>query len=160
MKMRMQAVFLVLVVALAAASCSKEPLESTPAPEAKSVPEVEQALLQMVNEYRTEMGQQPLSYSSVAYSYASEHTDYMVATGQLSHYNFSARASQIAAEADAKNVAENVAKDYPDAATVLQGWLGSESHRKTIEGSFTHTAISVKEAPDGKLYFTQLFYLK
>lgn len=159
MKRILQAAILVLVVAFAA-SCSKEAIESVPAPEAENVPAVEQALLQMVNEYRSQQGHQPLSFSPVAYSYANAHTDYMIASGEISHYNFSARAQDITREADAKAVAENVAKDYPDAESALQGWLQSESHRKTIEGTFSHTAISVKKAPDGSLFFTQLFYLK
>lgn len=157
MKNFLQAVLLVVVLS-SVVSCSKESLEEVPVTHAANVPAVEQALLGLVNDYRAQLGYEALAFSAVAYSYANDHTDYMIATGEISHYNFSARATSIAQEANATAVAENVAKDYPDAQSAFQGWINSEAHRKTIEGSFSHTAISVKQAPDGKLYFTQLFY--
>ena len=60
-------------------------------------------------------------------------------------------------EEEAEAVA-GIAKDYPDATTALENWLESPNHRKTIEGEFTHTAVSVKKDSSGKFYFTQLFY--
>ena len=76
----------------------------------------------------------------------------------LSHDNFSSRASKISLETNAKAVAENVAKDYSSATTAFEGWLNSSNHRATIEGDFTHTAVSVKKNSDGDYYFTQLFF--
>lgn len=159
MKMKLQQAVLVLFTVLAI-SCSKEPAEAGPVPVAENVPSVESRLLELVNDHREALGYSALTFSQVAYSFANEHTDYMVASGTISHYNFSARASSIAEAVDAKAVAENVAKDYPSAEKALEGWLASESHRKTMEGDFSHTAISVKKDSKGTLYFTQLFYLK
>jgi uncharacterized protein YkwD len=104
------------------------------------------------------MGYGALSFSTVAYEYANAHTDYMIAKGSLSHDNFDARASNIAAEANASEVTENVAKDYQNAVEAFNNWLESSSHRKAIEGNYTHTAVSVKKDPSGNFYFTQLFY--
>jgi len=159
MKMKMQQALMVLFVSLAL-SCSKEPAETVAIPVAENVPSVESELLDLVNTYRASLGSSPLSFSQVAYDYANEHTDYMVSTGTISHYNFSARASSIAKAVDAQAVAENLAKDYPSAQKALEGWLASDSHRKTMEGEFSHTAISVKRDSNGTLFFTQLFYLK
>ena len=159
MKMKVQQALVVLFVSLAF-SCSKEPADPAVIPVAENVPSVESELLELVNSHRTSLGYSPLSFSQLAYEYANEHTDYMVSTGTISHYNFSARASSIAKAADAQAVAENLAKDYPSAEKALEGWLASDSHRKTMEGEFSHTAISVKKDPNGTLYFTQLFYLK
>jgi len=159
MKMKMQQALMVLFIGLAL-SCSKEPAETEVIPVAENVPSVESELLDLVNTYRASLGSSPLSFSQVAYDYANEHTDYMVSTGTISHYNFSARASSIAKAVDAQAVAENLAKDYPSAQKALEGWLASDSHRKTMEGDFSHTAISVKRSSNGTLYFTQLFYLK
>ena len=159
MKMKLQQALMVLFISLAL-SCSKEPAEADIIPVAENVPTVESELLELVNTHRASMGYTPLSFSQLAYDYANQHTDYMVSTGSISHYNFSARASSIAEAANAKAVAENLAKDYPSAEMALEGWLASDAHRKTMEGDFSHTAISVKKDSNGTLYFTQLFYLK
>lgn len=82
----------------------------------------------------------------------------MIARGTINHDNFSARASKISSIENAELVAENVAKDYANAAEAFQGWLDSSSHKKTMEGEFTHTAVSVKKDAHGKLYFTQIFF--
>jgi uncharacterized protein YkwD len=159
MKMRMQLVFSVLLV-FVAVSCSKDPVNAPEIQQAENIRALEQELLQLVNDHRNSMGASPLAFSEVAYSYANTHTDYMISREVLNHDNFSARASQITETVNAKAVAENVARDYSSAQEALQGWLQSESHRKTMEGDFTHTAVSVKAAPNGSLYFTQLFVLQ
>jgi uncharacterized protein YkwD len=55
-------------------------------------------------------------------------------------------------------VAENVAKDYDTAMEAFEGWYQSSSHKKTMEGEFSHTAVSVKKNAQGDYYYTQLFY--
>ena len=155
----MHTAFLVLLV-FVAASCTKESSIPQDIQQAENVQALEAELLQLVNQHRTSQGLSSLAFSQVAYQHANDHTDYMIATGQLNHDNFSARASQISESVNAKSVAENVAKDYATAADALEGWLQSPSHRDTMEGAFSHTAISVKSAPDGTLYFTQLFFLQ
>ncbi len=155
----MHRAFLVILV-FVAASCSKETTAPPNIQQAENVPALEAELLQLVNQHRSSLGLEALTFSGVAYQHANTHTDYMIATGQLNHDNFSARASQISETVNAKSVAENVAKDYSTAAQALQGWLDSPPHRDTMEGTFSHTAISVKSAPDGTLFFTQLFFLQ
>ncbi|MEJ2163290.1 MAG: CAP domain-containing protein [Robiginitalea sp.] len=159
MKLKLQHASLALLM-IFGLSCTKDSVDSEPVPVARIDSALETELLQLVNEHRVLLGYTPLSFSQLAYSYASEHTDYMIAKGSLNHDNFSARASGIASEVNAKAVSENVAKDYDSAEKALQGWLASESHRKTMEGEFSHTAISVKENTEGTLYYTQLFYLE
>ena len=159
MKMRLLGSFWALSAMLAiVVSCSKDTGEPTEIPVAENVSAVEKELMQAVNDYRVSQGHAALVFSQIAYDYASQHTDYMIASGAINHDGFSARASEITAQVDAKSVAENVAKDYPSAEKAFEGWLGSESHRKTMVGEFTHTAVSVKKSPGGKLYYTQLFY--
>ncbi len=157
MKMRCHLVVAVLLVMLAI-SCSKEESIQADIPVVANVKAMENELLSIVNEHRTSAGYSSLEFSVVAYEYANSHTDYMIAQGILSHDNFSARASVISSETNAVEVAENVAKDHPSAAAAFDGWLNSPSHKKTMEGDFTHTAVSVKKDANGDLYFTQLFY--
>ena len=157
MKMRKHYVALVLFVCTMA-SCSKDSVETTNIIEAENAKEVEQELLNAVNEHRVAMGRNSLEFNAVAYSHANAHTDYMLAKGTINHDNFSTRASDISSQVNAEFVAENVAKDYATASQAFQGWLSSSSHKKTMEGEFTHTAVSVKEDTNGTLYFTQIFY--
>jgi len=159
MKTKLQRAFVALSLVIGMA-CSKDSGISEPIPEARNVTAVEIQLLDLVNDHRKSLGQSPLSFSQVAYSYASDHTDYMIAKGSINHDNFNIRASGIASEVNARAVSENVAKDYESAQKALQGWLASESHRNTMEGEFSHTAISVKENAEGTLFYTQLFYLE
>ncbi len=139
-------------------SCSKEAAEPLLVARALSSPEIEQELLGLVNAHRSSLGYTSLEFSPVAYEYASAHTDYMIASGSLNHDNFSARASGISQEVNAEFVAENIARDYDTARQAFNGWLESSGHRKTLEGDFTHTAVSVKKDASGNFYYTQLFF--
>ncbi|MGB5500172.1 MAG: CAP domain-containing protein [Maribacter sp.] len=159
MKMRMRNAFLFLFVCILG-SCSKESLDIANIVEAKNAPEVENELLNTVNSHRVALGYSSLNFSAVAYEYANKHTDYMISKGGLSHDNFSSRAANIALEVEAELVAENVAKDHPTAAEAFNGWLNSSDHKKTMEGDFTHTAVSVKKSASGNYYYTQLFFKK
>jgi len=157
MKMRAQYAVLVLFVFILG-SCSKEPIDNTPNIEAVNVIALEQEVLEIVNSHRSELGTNTLEFSEVAYEYANKHTDYMISKGSLSHDNFSSRASSIASKVAVQMVAENVAKDYNTAQDAFLGWYESSSHKKTMEGDFTHTAVSVKKDENGNFYYTQLFY--
>ncbi|MFZ9004811.1 MAG: CAP domain-containing protein [Robiginitalea sp.] len=157
--MKLRHVLLAILVVFSI-SCSKESLETEEILTAQNVTSMEAELLQLVNRHRDAQGQKTLSFSEVAYKYANSHTDYMVKKGALTHDNFGARVSGISKEENAKAVSENVAMGYLSSEMTLEAWLSSESHRKTMEGNFSHTAISVKKDSEGTLYFTQLFYLK
>lgn len=117
-------------------------------------------LLDLVNEHRTANGFSQLEFSAAAYPEATDHTNYMIAEGKLSHDNFDKRASKIAQKTKAKVVSENVAKDYDSGLEALNGWLASKDHKKTIEGDFSHTAISIKQDASGSTYITQVFFKK
>jgi uncharacterized protein YkwD len=157
MKMRTHFIALVLFVCTLA-SCSKETTKPIDIIEAQNDKLVETELLNVVNDHRIALGQSALEFSEVAYEYANEHNDYMISLGDINHHNFSSRASKISSQIGAEFVAENVAKDYENAAEAFQGWLNSSSHKKTMEGEFTHTAVSVKINDAGDFYFTQIFF--
>ncbi|WP_289724617.1 CAP domain-containing protein [Robiginitalea aurantiaca] len=158
MKMKLQHALLAFCLVFVM-SCSKEaeePIFSV----AENVTAMEGELLDLVNAHRESVGESALIFSSIAYDYANAHTDYMIASGSLNHDNFTARASGISSKVAAKAVSENVARNHNTAAQALEGWLASDSHKKTMEGNFTHTAISIKKDAQGNLYYTQLFYLQ
>lgn len=159
MKSKLHFTVLVFLVLLAA-SCTKDSYQNTDSniPIAANAVAVEQELLGVVNEHRASLGYVALEYSAVAYEYANKHNDYMISKGSISHDNFSARATSIASQVNAEEIAENVARDYGNAQEAFQGWLSSANHKKTMEGDFSHTAVSVKMDSNGNFYFTQLFF--
>lgn len=159
MKMRLHYAVLVLFV-FTFCSCTTEPLDNTSTViiEAENVTAIESKLLAIVNDHRNSLGQNSLNFSQIAYEYANLHTDYMISIGSINHDNFNSRATKISSEVSAVFVAENVAKNYATALGAFENWLNSSTHRKTMEGEFTHTGVSVKKDANGKLYFTQLFY--
>ncbi len=139
-------------------SCTSDSISETQVIESENVIIVEQELLEIVNQHRLSLGTNTLAFSDIAYKYANIHTNYMISKGSISHDNFSSRASNINSEVTVEMVAENVAKDYDTAMEAFEGWYTSSTHKKTMEGDFTHTAISVKKDDMGNYYFTQLFY--
>ncbi|WP_420603722.1 CAP domain-containing protein [Flagellimonas sp.] len=118
---------------------------------------MEDELLNLVNDHRASIGLTKLQTSDSSYKYAQEHNDYMISKNKLSHDNFQSRASKIALEINAVNVGENVARYYSTAELTLQGWLDSSSHKETLEGTYTHTTLSIQLDKNGKAYFTQIF---
>lgn len=147
-----------VILILLVYSCTTEEVATTEKIESISVLEMETALMASVNEHRQSMNLSPLQFSEVAYAVANDHNDYMISKGDLSHDNFKVRASKIYTEADAKEVAENVGKNFSTAEEALQWWLNSVDHRASLEGDFTHTGISVKKDNNDNLYYTQIFF--
>ena len=119
--------------------------------------EFENELFDLVNEHRLSIGLNELQFEITSYQQASEHNDYMISKGQISHTNFNTRAENISAKTGATDVTENVAKEYNSPEEAFTAWLGSPKHRINMEGDFTHSALNVKANSKGDLYFTQIF---
>jgi uncharacterized protein YkwD len=55
-------------------------------------------------------------------------------------------------------MAENVAQGFPNAETVVQGWMTSRGHRHNVlDANVGETGIGIARAPGGGLYFCQVF---
>jgi uncharacterized protein YkwD len=55
-------------------------------------------------------------------------------------------------------LAENVALGYPDAGTVVQGWMTSKGHRANIlNPDVVETGIAIARSSAGGLYYCQVF---
>ncbi len=55
-------------------------------------------------------------------------------------------------------LAENVALGYPDAETVVQGWMTSKGHRANIlNPDVVETGIAIARSSNGGLYYCQVF---
>ncbi|MEM8846559.1 MAG: CAP domain-containing protein [Bacteroidota bacterium] len=121
--------------------------------------QLETELLDLINAHRAAVGTDALQSSSEIYPYAEDHNSYMISQNQLSHDNFESRATQITARINASRIGENVARHYSSAELALSGWLESSDHKTTLEGNYTHTALSVVLDKQGRPYFTQIFML-
>lgn len=121
--------------------------------------ELEAELLELINAHRASVGAPDLLLSSEVYPYAEDHNSYMISQNKLSHDNFESRAAQITARINASRIGENVARHYGSAQLALDGWLESSAHKSTLEGNYTHTALSVVLDKQGQPYYTQIFML-
>lgn len=158
----MKHLFIILAFATFATSCSKEDISETALivkAETDTTAEIE--LIDLINEYRNVNGFESLQYDENVYFYASQHANYMINEGRLSHDNFNKRAQDVTNTTGAIKVGENVAKSLNlNPRDVVNGWVNSGGHLKNIVGDFTHTAIAVKIAEDGTKYYTQIFIKK
>jgi uncharacterized protein YkwD len=114
-----------------------------------------------VNDYRASRGLPLLAWSDVVADQARRHSLDM-ATGAVGfgHDGFKQRAAAIDRTIPWIGVSENLymMTDRPDpAAAAVAGWVDSADHRKHIEGDFDMTGVGIARAPDGRLYFTQIF---
>jgi uncharacterized protein YkwD len=117
-------------------------------------------ILTLVNDHRVSMGLTSIKRDQqYASAYAVDHTKYMIEKEEINHDNFGYRSNALINKG-ALNVGENVAYGYTDAASLVQAWLNSPSHKRVIEGNYTHSGFGVLTSPTGKNYFTQLFYRK
>lgn len=120
----------------------------------------EQELFNLVNNHRTANGMNALFYSPEVYTIAEEHTNFMIQENSVSHYGFEQRATEVADVTNAKHVGENLAKNFPKPQQALNGWLNSDSHKRTLMGAYTHTIICVRADDKEKLFYTQIFIRK
>ena len=121
---------------------------------------IEIQILELINNHRLSIGLNPIEYMDIIKAQAYNHTEYMVIENQVSHDNFFERSNYLKANAGAKYVSENVAYGYTKAETVVNAWLKSDAHRKTIEGDFTHFDISAEQNSEGRWFYTNIFINK
>ena len=154
---------LLAIAAICFYSCSPESLNDN----AESLDEaqivvlesksIEVEILDLINTYREDQGLNRLESLSIVKSAAFTHTDYMTDTKDVSHANFFERSNFLKAQAGAKQVSENVAFGFTSAQSVVNAWMSSESHRKTLVGDFTGFEVSAEQDEDGKWYYTNMF---
>ncbi|WP_299060495.1 CAP domain-containing protein [uncultured Polaribacter sp.] len=121
---------------------------------------IENEILQLINDYRTEKNLAVLEKLDAIKTQTDIHTDYMIEKNKISHDLFSDRSSYLKTNANAKAVAENVANGYTTAKALVDGWIGSDGHRKNIEGNFTHFHLTAKQNSSNVWYYTNIFVRK
>jgi uncharacterized protein YkwD len=126
---------------------------------ANVAPAFETQVLNAVNQYRQSKGLPPFQTNFVITTEARRHSMNMATNRvKFGHTGIAARTKIISSKvAGVKSVAENVAFGNLSAQEVLNTWLGSEGHRKNIEGNYTLTGIGVARNQKSQLYFTEIF---
>jgi uncharacterized protein YkwD len=119
-------------------------------------------ILKLVNQYRSNLGLRSLQMNDVATSEATKHSADM-AKGRMDfgHDGFDERKTNLYKKVGGITaIAENVAYGKINAQQVMDMWLSSPGHKKNIEGNYSMMGIGIVQSKSGYLYFTQIFLLK
>jgi len=161
---RITSLLIVFCIAISLTSCSTDTMDETfedssvlVIPDAKPI-EIE--ILELINQHRISLGLNTLENLNIIKGQAFSHTDYMVNINEVNHDNFYSRKNYLVNNANALKVSENVAYGFSSASSVVNAWLNSDGHKRTIEGDFTDFDISAELDENNKWYFTNIFVKK
>lgn len=121
----------------------------------------EQKVLQLINQYRASINLPILTLDERISQLAREHSEAM-ANGRVPFGNcrFKERIRKISTFLPNAKASENVAsyRGHPVSEEIIvQFWLKSDKHKKSIQGDFNLTGIGVAKNTDDVYYFTQIF---
>lgn len=85
-------------------------------------------LVRVINDYRQQHGLAPLALAEELNLLAAEHSRDMATQRQLSHDGFRVRMGR----AGSRLCVENVARNFPTAETLLDGWRNSPAHHRNL----------------------------
>jgi uncharacterized protein YkwD len=125
-----------------------------PPPPPPPDPPDQSALYAMVNNARASVSAPPVVRDAEAERSASDWAAEMARTGDA-HHN-----PNIAGELTEPwfSFGENIAWGFADEASVHQGWMASDPHRRNIENAnFTTLGIGRAAAASGRLYWVEVF---
>ena len=141
------------------------PVASAPAASARNVGGLERRAFELINAQRSARGQQPLVWDPELARLARSHSENMAQSDFFNHNQPGgmtmverARAQGVRGwKALGENIAYNQGYDDP-AAFVAERWMVSYKHRENLLNSrWTRSAVGVAIAPDGRVFFTQVF---
>lgn len=111
----------------------------------------------LINEYRASIGLVTLKINNYISHKSEEHNTYMINNKMASHNGFTSRSEDLISTLGAKKVGENVGYNYSTPQAVVKAWLNSPKHKENLDGDYTHFGISIKQNPEGKNYYTNIF---
>lgn len=126
---------------------------------------IEERAFQLINETRRAHGLKSLEWHPDLHKMARSHSGSMARDGFFSHTDAHGLGmlgrARLTGLAGWRTLGENLAYNlgYSDpAAFAVSGWADSIKHRHNLlRPVFTHTAIGVARASDGRFFFTQVF---
>ena len=133
------------------------------APASGRVGATEARIFNLINAERKRQGLPPLEYSGQLDEMAKIQAQNMARFHKMAHVlpqsglpTLTDRARHVGYPFG--RLAENVAHDFPDAQTVVQGWMTSRGHRANILNSeVVETGIAIARSSNGGLYYCQVF---
>ena len=115
-------------------------------------------LMHIINNYRDSKGLNQLSVIDHISYLSAQHNQNMIQLNSVNHNAFVERSNELIQLYGAVDVGENVAYNYNSNSGVLNAWINSPSHKKILEGNFTHFGLSIiKGTVSGKKYYTNIF---
>ena len=125
---------------------------------------IEQIVHQLINQNRIKMNLPPLKLDERISQLARTHSK-MMAKSKVPFGNcgFKERIRKINSFIPNKAASENVAAYQGNPVSeeiIVQFWLKSARHRKTIQGDYNLTGIGIAKNSDDKYYITQIFIKK
>jgi len=134
-----------------------------PAPASRRLGRTETQILGLINSERLHRGLPALVYNNQLNEMATIQAKNMARFQKMAHVLPGADLPTLGDRAHFVaytygRLAENVALGYPDAETVVQGWMNSKGHRANILNSeVVETGIAIARSSAGGLYYCQVF---
>lgn len=115
-------------------------------------------IFSLINHYRKNYGLSIFEKGDVySVAYSIDHIKYMMDQKKISHDNYGIRSSGLLYRG-AIRVGEIIAYGQSGSQSVVNAWLKSPSHKKVIDGNFTHVGFATLKDFRGTYYFMGLFY--
>lgn len=123
----------------------------------------ETRIYRLINAERQRQGLPPLFYNSRLDQMAKIQAQNMAHFQKLAHTLPGAQLPTLGTRASYAGylfgrLTENAAEGYPNAETVVQGWMNSSGHRHNIlDADVVETGIAIAKSDNGGLYYCQVF---
>ena len=123
----------------------------------------EQAIVDAVNAVRAQNGLGPLQVNGQLVQMAHLQANNMAASNTMSHTITSAPQPELTDRAGYigyryAQLGENIAYNFSDTASVMNGWMNSSGHRANILGAnYTQIGVGIAYSGNGQPYYCQVF---
>lgn len=144
-------------------AASPPPAPAGARPSASALGRTEARIFDLINAERRHQGLRPFVFSAQLNEMARIQAQNMASFQKLAHVLPDASLPALSDRAryvrySFGRIAENVALGYPNAETVVEGWMASRGHRQNIlDAGFIETGIAVARSANGGLYYCQVF---
>jgi uncharacterized protein YkwD len=151
----------VIPVATPAPATSPAPTNATERPSAYGATEAR--IFDLINAERQHQGLPALAYNARLDRMAKIQATNMARLHKMAHTLPESQLPTLGSRAQFvgypfRRLSENVALGYPNAATVVQGWMNSSGHRHNIlDANVVETGIGIAKSSDGGVYYCQVF---
>jgi len=150
-----------LLVSCSSNLSTSEPVASSNSRATTKSKVIAETIFKRVNIERQKIGKKALHGNSGLNNLAQKQANYLSKnskTGEASTFGSNNRAQYAKLRYNIENVTELTNSTYSDnvASDIVQQWMGSPEHRRTLLQSWNKTGIGVSQGPYGRTYVTML----